>query len=300
MLPAELGSDKLHVWINGELVPAAEAKVSVFDRGLMYGDGVYEGLRVLEGRMIFRLGDHLKRLQGSAKTVAITIPYSMDELKAGLGQVVQASGLVEGHMRVIVTRGVSEPGLDPRRATASTVIIMGYPFSARIRPGAADSGMRGKLAAVRRFPPQVLDPKVKNLNYLNEIMAQLEANAAGADTAIMLGMDGFLAEATAANMFLVRDDSLFTPYPNHCLAGITRATIMDLAREQGIPVAERDLTITDLLTADEAFLVSTAVDVAPLVEVDGRLIGTGKGGPMTESFRKLFGARMMESSTPLF
>lgn len=294
------GLERLWVWVNGELKPAAQATVSVFDRGFLYGDGVFEGLRLLEGGKVFRLGDHLGRLYESARAVGLSVPYPPQELKKGLAEVVGRCGLYEAHLRVVVTRGPAPPGLDPRPARRPTVVLMAYPFAENLRPSRLAGGLRAKLAATRRWSPQALDPKIKCLNYLNEVMAQLEAAATGFDTAILLGEDGFVAEAAAANIFLVRRGRLYTPYPNYCLAGITRAAVMELARTLGLGVEERNLSPADLFNADEVFLTSTAVDIAPVVEIDGRPIGTGEPGPITAGLRERFLEVMSREAEVLF
>lgn len=290
----------LWVWINGELRPAAEAAVSVFDRGLLYGDGVFEGLRLLAASKVFRLRDHLERLYDSARAIGLRVGYSAEELKGAVAGVVRRSGLAEGHLRVVVTRGPAPPGLDPRAARRSTVIVMGYPFGERLRPPHLAGGLRARLASVRRWSPQALDPKIKCLNYLNEILAQLEAAASGFDTAIMLGEDGYLAEASAANIFLVKRNRIYTPYPNYCLAGITRAAVMELAGELGFEVREANLTVAELFNADEVFLTSTAIDIAPVTEVDGRPIGTGEPGPVTKELKERFLQVMLLQAEDLF
>jgi branched-chain amino acid aminotransferase len=294
------GWERLWVWVNGELKAATQAAVSVFDRGFLYGDGVFEGFRLLEGSRVFRLTDHLGRLYESARAIGLSVGYSPEELKAALAEVVRRSGLGEGHLRIVATRGPAPPGLDPRSARRPTVVVMAYPFGENLRPPHLAGGLRAKLAATRRWSPQALDPKVKCLNYLNEILAELEAVVSGFDTAIMLGEDGFLAEAAAANIFLVRRRRLYTPYPNYCLAGITRAAVMELARGCGFEVEERNLTPADLFNADEVFLTSTAVDVAPVVEVDGRPVGTGEPGPVWAELRARFLELMSREAEALF
>jgi len=276
------------VYINGEYRPAQSAAVSVFDHGLMYGDGIFEGISIYEGR-IFRLEQHLRRLRESAKTILLTIPLTTKELESSVIETVRRNRLRNGYVRVIVTRGVGKLGLDPRNCFQPTVIIIpqrpeDYPYIALGRRPA-----RAIVSTFRRTPSFCVPASAKTLNYLNNILAKLQAINAGVDEAIMLDLRGFVSEGTGDNIFIVRHGVIATP-PLHAsiLGGITREVVFEIARTLQIPAEERELTLHDLYNAEEGFLVSTSLEIQPLLEIDGRTVGEGVEGPLTAKIHEKF------------
>ena len=275
------------IYINGELVPEAEAKVSVFDHGLLYGDGVFEGIRSYGGK-VFRMEDHIRRLYESAKSIFLTIPISPDEMVEAIENTLAANSIKDGYVRVVVTRGVGDLGLGPDGCDKPQIIIIAA--SIALYPEELyEQGLEIITSSFIRNNPAALSPRVKSLNYLNNILAKMEAMQAGCIEALMLNHKGEVAECTGDNIFLVRDGTLSTPpLDAGILGGITRQTVIELAREDGIEVAEVPLTKHDVYVADECFLTGTAAEVIAVVKVDGREIGTGKPGPMTLELKKRF------------
>lgn len=265
------------IYIDGKYHPESEAKVSVFDHGLLYGDGVFEGIRAYDG-YVLKLDKHLARLYESAKAINLEIPLSKEEFKEAVLQTIRKNNLKDSYIRVVVTRGRGDLGLDPRKCPKPTIIII-----ASYIPPLYD-GMNAKaiIASTRRNAVTALNPMIKSLNYMNNILAKIEANRASVDEAIMLNQGGTVSEGTGDNLFIVKDGKIVTPPPSAAiLMGITRDIAVQLAREEGIEVTEREITVHELITADEAFMTGTAAEIAPLVEVDGKKIGEGKPGPIT-------------------
>jgi branched-chain amino acid aminotransferase len=277
----------LRVWLNGKLVNEQEAKISVFDHGLLYGDGVFEGIRVYNGR-IFELEAHLKRLFASARAIRLTMPMSQGELTEAINQTVQANGLADGYIRLVVTRGAGTLGLNPFVCKQPQVFIIAatiqfYPQELY------EKGMKVISAATVRNHPLSLPPQVKSLNYLNNILAKIEALDSNVPEAIMYNHYGFVAEASGDNVFIMRAGVLFTPPPEAgALEGITRDVVIRLAGQEKIQVVEKHLTRFDLYVCDEFFLTGTAAEVIGVVEIDGRVIGDGKPGPVTKLLQKRF------------
>lgn len=277
-------------WLNGQLVPLHEARVSVFDHGLLYGDGVFEGIRFYR-RTPFRLDSHLQRLFDSARAVALTIPYSRQELTAAVAETVAAFDGEDGYLRVVVTRGEGPLGIDPKTCGRPTVFVVADQLR-MISPEARALGARTIIAATRRLPPDGLDPRIKSLNYLNHILARIEANHAGVDEAILLNAAGRVAEGTADNVFVVRQGRLLTPPPEEgALAGITREVVLEIAQEAGMAVAVTPLAPYDLYTAEECFLTGTGAELIPVAEVDGRPVGTCPG-PVFQELERRFRAKV--------
>ncbi len=272
------------IYLNGERVPRERAVISVYDHGFLYGDGVFEGLRFYSGR-VFKLREHLERLEESARHIHLVIPGTLDTLANDVEATVLASGMSDGYVRLIVTRGVGNLGLDPRSCPVPQVIIIAdgislYPVEMY------EKGMEIVTASTIRNHPNALNPRIKSLNYLNNILAKLEAIRAGVPEAIMLNHMGEVAECTADNIFVVEKGRLRTPPRNAgILAGITRATVLDLARASGIDTLEETLTRHDVYTSDEMFLTGTGAEIIPVTKVDGRPIGNGLPGPVTRSLR---------------
>lgn len=289
----------LVTYVNGTFVPKDEAKVSVYDHGYLYGDGVFEGIRAYDGR-IFRLEEHLDRLFESARYLMLEIPLSRDALRAAILETVRRSELRDAYVRPVISRGVGDLGLDPRKCkTASVVIIVD---TIRLYPQEAyERGLRAITATTRKIRPDALSPQAKTLNYLNNILARLEANQAGVEEAVMLSADGYVCECSADNLFLVRRGELWTP-PAFLgiLKGVTRGAVMALARELGLPVREPVFTLHDVYTAEECFLTGTGAEVGPVVEVDARPIGPGRPGPTTLRLIRAFRDLVRREGTPVY
>jgi branched-chain amino acid aminotransferase len=268
------------IFMNDRLVPEEEARVSVFDHGLLYGDGVFEGLRSYSGR-VFRLDAHLDRLWDSARAISLEIPLAKDIVAKAVNETLAANKLVDGYVRLLVTRGAGSLGLDPNRTKNPQVIVIADTIS--LYPQEFyDKGLRIVTAATQRVHSAALSPRIKSLNYLNNIMAKLEGLQAGCVEALMLNHKGEVAECTGDNVFVVRSGRLLTPPPDAgILEGITRGAVMELAHAAGIDCHEATLTRYDLYTSDECFLTGTAAEVIPVVEIDGRKVGSGTPGPVT-------------------
>ncbi len=277
------------VFVNGNLVDEAQATVSVFDHGLLYGDGVFEGIRVYGGHA-FRMQEHVERLYESALSIRLTIPMSQDEMAGVVQDTVSANGITDGYVRLVVTRGTGTLGLDLRGTDNPQVIVIAdkitlYP------PELYENGMELVTASTIRNHPAALSPRIKSLNYLNNIIAKSEGTDAGSVEALMLNHKGEVAECTGDNIFIVQNGALRTPPPEAgILVGITRGAVIQLARDEGIPVLETAMERHDIYTADECFLTGTAAEVVAVVKLDGRTIGTGRPGPITERLMEGFRA----------
>ncbi|PYL09110.1 MAG: branched-chain-amino-acid transaminase, partial [Verrucomicrobia bacterium] len=277
----------------------SEAKVSVFDHGLLYGDGIFEGIRFYNGR-VFRLEEHLGRLWDSARSIRLEIPMSVREMTEALLETIRENGLREGYIRLLVTRGVGNLGLNPEQCKRPSVIIIAA--SVTLYPEAMyQKGLTVVTCATRRTNPGALNPAVKSLNYLNNVMARIEANLAGADEALMLNDAGNVAECTADNVFIIKRGHIFTPpITAGALRGITRGIVFEIAAELGLKVVETDITRHDVFIADECFLTGTAAEIIPVIEVDGRRIGTGKPGPIGARMIARFRQLTRETGTPIY
>jgi branched-chain amino acid aminotransferase len=277
----------LKVYINGELHEKDEARISVFDHGLLYGDGVFEGIRAYRGRP-FRRAEHIDRLYASARAITLEIPMTRDQMGEAIDEVLAANGLSDAYIRVVVTRGVGTLGLNPYLCSAPQVIII--TDSIQLYPREYyETGLEVVTASTVRNHPNALSPRIKSLNYLNNILAKIEGIQAGVIEAIMLNASGFVAECTGDNIFVVEGGRVATP-PVHAgiLEGITRQVVFGLAGRLGIAAVERDITRFDLYVADECFLTGTAAEIVPVVRVDNRAIGNGKPGPVTLKLLKEF------------
>lgn len=275
------------VYISGKFVPQEEAKISVFDHGLLYGDGVFEGIRSYGGK-VFRLRQHIARLYESAKAIWLEIPMPQDALCDAVNEAVRVNKIGDGYIRLVVTRGAGTLGLDPNRCSNPQVIIIADAISLYPKE-LYEKGLEIVTVSVQRTHPAALNPRVKSLNYLNNILAKIEGLQAGCIEALMLNHKGEVAECTGDNIFLVRGGVLFTPpLDAGILAGVTRDAVIDLAREEGIDVREISLTKHDVYIADECFLTGTAAEVVPVVKVDSRTIGSGKPGPITRDLENRF------------
>ena len=280
----------LKVYINGELVDKENAKISVFDHGFLYGDGVFEGIRAYNGT-VFKMKEHIDRLYNSAAAIELKVPMSKAEYAAAIEYTLKANGIRDGYVRAVVTRGIGTLGLNPRTCSGASVVIITDSITLYPRE-LYENGLTVITASTLRNHPNALDPRIKSLNYLNSILAKIEGLNAGVEEAIMLNIQGYVAECTGDNIFIVKNGALITPPPSAgVLEGITRRTVMDLAAARGIPVREDNFTRYDLFTADECFLTGTAAELIPVIRIDGRYVADGKPGRMTlqllEDFRKL-------------
>lgn len=286
------------IYINGKFVPAEEATVSVFDHGFLYGDGVFEGIRAYGGR-VFRLEDHVRRLFDSAQAIMLCIPMSQDEMAEAIKETLRKNNLKDAYIRPIVTRGPGDLGLDPNKCCGSTVIIMAVEWGA-MYGNLYEVGLTAVTVTVRRNSPDSTPPNTKSLNYLNNIMAKIEANVKGGNEAIILDSQGRISEGSGDNIFVVKGGRIFTPYTINNLKGITRDAVMELAKSRGIEILERDLGLFDLYTGDEIFVTGTAAEVAPVTKVDGRIIGGGKPGPVTRDLMAAFRELTQTTGTPIY
>ncbi len=277
----------LWVYIDGKYVLKEEAKISVFDHGFLYGDGVFEGIRAYQGR-VFKLDKHLQRLYNSAKAITLKIPLKEEELKEKILETLRRNNLKDAYIRLIVSRGEGDLGLDPEKCPQACVIIITDKI--KIYPEEFyEKGLSVITASTRRNISFTIDPQIKSLNYLNNILAKIEANLGNVSEAIMLNKDGYVAECTGDNIFMVKEETLFTP-PMWVgvLEGITRNVVIELAQKENISVKEKAFSIVSLYTADECFLTGTAAEIIPVTQVDGRVIGKGEAGKITKGLIKRF------------
>ncbi|MCL6521799.1 MAG: branched-chain-amino-acid transaminase [Firmicutes bacterium] len=275
------------IYLDGHFVPVEQAKVSVYDHGFLYGDGIFEGIRMYGGR-VFKLEEHIRRLYHSARVIDLEIPLPPDEMSRVVLETCRRNELDDGYIRLVVSRGAGDLGLDPRKCPRPTVVVI-VDRIALFPESLLEQGLTAVTAATRRTSVDALDARVKSLNYLNSIMAKLEANLAGAHEILMLNREGYVCEGTGDNVFIVRGGTVLTP-PAYLgiLEGITRATVLDLARELGIEAREAVFTRYDVYTADECFLTGTAAEVVPVTTVDGRPVGDGRPGPVTRRLRDAY------------
>ena len=286
------------VYVDGKFYPQSEAKISVFDHGLLYGDGVFEGIRAYSGR-IFKLDRHMDRLFNSAKAIDLKIPHTKEEMAGIIVEACRKNDIHDGYIRPVVTRGPGDLGLDPRKCKrGASVVVIAQP-QINLYGKVYEKGMKVVTSSYRRVPPQSLSPSIKSLNYLNNIMARVEANQYGADEALMLDIHGYVSEATADNFFIVRNHSVTTPWSSTNLPGVTRETILELAPTLGLKAEERLFTLYDVWASDEAFITGTAAEIGPVVEVDGRQIGDGKPGPQTRALMKAYRDLVNSTGTPI-
>lgn len=277
----------LKVYINGQIVPQEEAKISVFDHGLLYGDGVFEGIRAYNGK-IFTLDEHLDRLYDSATAIKLKIPITKAEMADAIKKTMEANNQKDAYIRLVVTRGVGKLGLDPNKCATPQVIIITDTIELYSK-ALYENGLDIVTVTTIRNHFSALDPKIKSLNYLNNILAKIESIQAGAGEALMLNKDGYVAECAGDNIFIYRDNTLLTPPASAgILIGITRNVVMKLATNMGIQVKEELMTRYDLYIADECFLTGTAAEIIPVVKIDGRMVGTGKPGKITLELLKRY------------
>jgi branched-chain amino acid aminotransferase len=288
----------MKVYIDGKFYDPKNAKISVFDHGLLYGDGVFEGIRAYHGR-VFKLKEHIERLFYSAKAILLELPLSHAQLMKAVVETCRKNKLRDGYIRLVVTRGIGTLGLNPNRCKNPAVVIIAdkiqlYPQEMYER------GMAIVTVPTTRNLHNAVNPAIKSLNYLNNILAKIEANIAGVEEAIMLNSEGYVAECTGDNLFIIKNGAMFTPpLSAGALYGITRGVVIDMAREAGMVVSEPNLTRYDLFNADECFLTGTGAELIPVTKIDGRVIGTGKPGPMTRSLVERYHALTRVSGEPI-
>lgn len=288
----------MKVYIDGSFYSEEEAKISVFDHGLLYGDGVFEGIRAYNGR-VFKLEEHIDRLFDSAKAIWLEIPMSREEVVRAVVETLRVNGLQEGYVRLVVTRGVGNLGLSPTRCKRPSIFIIAATLE--LYPERCyREGLKVVTASTQRMSPAALNPAIKSLNYLNNVLAKIEGLQAGAEEVLMLNGQGYVAECSGDNVFVIKNGLMFTP-PVYAgaLGGITRRVIFDLAEEAGVLLREVQLTRYDLYVADEIFLTGTGAEVIPVVELDGRKIGTGQPGPISQKMIAAFRQLTASTGTPI-
>lgn len=279
----------LKIYLDGKLVDKAEATVSVFDHGLLYGDGVFEGIRAY-GSLVFKLKEHVERLYESAHTLMLTIPLAREQMVQAVVDTLKANNLTDAYIRLVVTRGVGDLGLDPRKCARATIFIIADKIALYPKE-IVEKGLPLVTVATVRNHVEALNPQLKTLNYLNNILAKIEAINAGVNEAILLNAQGYVTECTGENIFYVKGNGLVTPPPYvGILKGITRQTVMELAKKMGMDVSEEVFTRHDLYTADEVFLTGTAAEIIPVSKIDNRSIGDGKPGKRTKKLLEAFHA----------
>jgi branched-chain amino acid aminotransferase len=289
----------MKIYIDGKYYDERNARISVFDHGLLYGDGIFEGIRAYNGR-VFKLKEHIDRLFCSAKSILLNLPLAHADIMAAIVETCRRNKLRDGYIRLVVTRGPGTLGLNPNRCKSPSVIIIAgkiqlYP------PELYQQGMEIVTVPTTRNLHSALNPAIKSLNYLNNILAKIEANNAGCEEAIMLNAEGFVAECTGDNIFIVKEGHLLTPpLSAGALYGITRRVVMDLAAESGVKVSETNLTRYDLFNADECFVTGSAAELMPVVKIDGRVIGAGTPGPVTGNLMTQYHALTKASGQPIY
>jgi branched-chain amino acid aminotransferase len=285
------------VYAAGKVGPAGGAGVSVFDHGLLYGDGIFEGIRAYNGR-VFKLERHIERLFDSAKAIRLEIPASRDGVADLVLETCRRNDVVDGYIRLVVTRGAGDLGIDPRSCPRAEIIVIAKQVRA-LYGQPPSQGVTLVTSALRRHAPDVLSPSIKSLNYLNNVLARIEANDRGADEALFLDHNGYVAEATVDNFFIVVDRTLVTPPTATNLKGITRETVLELAADLGIRTEERYFTLFDVWTAREAFMCGTMAEIVPVAVVDGREIGGGGTGPTTARLKTAYDRTVRSTGTPI-
>jgi len=286
------------IYLDGKYLPEAQAKVSVFDHGLLYGDGVFEGIRAYNGK-VFRLKEHVDRMYDSAKTLDIKPPISKDEMIEAICEVLKRNNLRDAYIRPIITRGVGDLGLDPRKCKKASAIVIAVTWGA-MYGDLYEKGLKAITVSVRRNPPECLPPNVKSLNYLNNILAKIEANYKGGDEAIFFDTNGYVAEGSGDNLYVIKNGEILTPHTLNNLRGVTRMVVLEIAQSLGITVKEQNLGYFDLYTADELICSGTAAEIAPITWVDGRVVGSGKPGPVTRQLMEAFHAVTKKEGYPVF
>jgi len=283
-----MAKEERFIYIDGKFYPKSDAKISVYDHGLLYGDGVFEGIRAYDG-VVFRLNEHIDRLYTSEHTIMLDIPVSKEEMQRIVLDTLKKNKLKEAYIRLIVTRGIGDLGLDPKKCPKPSIIVITEPTIVLHSKEMKEKGITTMITWVKRDSVDATSHEVKSLNYLNNVLAKIESNFAGMDEAICLDQSGFVCEGTAENVFIVKDGKVITPPTSTgALRGITRTAVITLAEKLGYIIVERNITPNELFTADEVFLTGTAAEITPVREVNKRVIGSGKPGPVTKRLMQEF------------
>ncbi len=285
------------IYVNGEYLPENEAKISLYDHGFLYGDGVFEGIRAYNGR-VFRLNDHVDRLYDSARAIALNIPLTKEEMVEAILETLRRNNYKDAYIRPIVTRGDGDLGLDPLKCPHQNIFIVTVEWGA-MYGDLYEKGLTAVTVGIRRNRSDTIPPNIKSLNYLNNVLAKIEANEKGGDEAVILDTNGFISEGSGDNIFTVKNDIIYTPPTINNLKGITRAATIELAKKNNYTMVETDLGLFDLYTADEIFVTGTAAEIAPITKIDGRIIADGKPGPTTQHLMKEFVKLRDAEGTPI-
>ncbi len=288
----------MFVYINGEFVPESEAKISVFDHGFLYGDGVFEGIRAYNGK-VFKLWEHMDRMYDCARVIKLKIPLSKEEFVNAILETLRKNNLKDAYIRPIVTRGVGDLGLNPDICRNPQVIIITKPWGA-MYGDLYEKGLKAVTVTVRRNAIDSLPPNIKSLNYLNNVLAKIEANAKGGDEAIFLDHNGYVSEGSGDNIFIVKNGVVYTPPTLNNLRGITRAVTIEIIERLGIPFKETNLGLFDLYSADEMFVTGTAAEICPITVIDGREVGDGKPGEITRKLMQEFRKVAESEGVPIY
>lgn len=286
-----------YIYIDGSFYTKENAKISVYDHGLLYGDGVFEGIRAYNGR-VFRLDQHIDRMYDGAKAICLTPPLSKKQMKEAILDTLRKNKLKDAYIRPIITRGVGNLGLDPRKCPKAGVIVIAETWGA-MYGDLYEKGLTGVSVSVRRNAPEALPTNIKSLNYLNNILAKIEANEKGGDEAIIFDIRGNISEGSGDNIFIIKNGRILTPFVQYNLNGITRGAVFEICEKLKIPMIEANLGYFDLYTADELFVTGTAAEIAPMTNVDGRVIGDGKPGPITKKLMKAYTKLTRTTGTPI-
>jgi branched-chain amino acid aminotransferase len=287
----------LLIYFNGKFVPKNEARTSIYDHGFLYGDGVFEGIRAYNGR-VFRLDEHIDRLYDSAKAIDLKIPLTKAEMIKAIIETLKKNNLKDAYIRPIVSRGDGDLGLDPRKCAKPNIFIITQEWGA-MYGDLYEKGLTAITVGVRRNASEAMPPNIKSMNYLNNILAKIEANAKGGDEAIMFDIHGNISEGSGDNIFIIKNNRILTPPTMNNLRGITRAAAIELAKKEGIEVLEINIGLFDLYTADEIFVTGTAAEIAPIAKVDGRLVADGKPGNITKKLMSDFKKLTKTEGTPI-
>jgi branched-chain amino acid aminotransferase len=286
------------IYIDGKFYTKENAKISVYDHGLLYGDGVFEGIRAYNGR-VFRLDEHLDRMYDGAKAICLQPILSKQEMKEAILETLRRNELKDAYIRPLFTRGVGNLGLDPNRCPKSSVIIIAEYWGA-MYGDLYEKGLTGVTVSVRRNAPEALPTNIKSLNYLNNIFAKIEANVKGGDEAIIFDVRGNISEGSGDNIFIIKKGKIFTPFVQYNLNGITRACVFEIAEKLKVPIIEANLGYFDLYTADEVFVTGTAAEICAMTKIDGRIVNDGKPGPITRKFMEEYKILTTTTGTPIY
>jgi branched-chain amino acid aminotransferase len=286
-----------YIYIDGKFYEKDDAKISVYDHGLLYGDGVFEGIRAYNGK-VFRLDEHIDRMYDGAKAIMLEPPLTKEQMKKVIIDTLKKNKLKDAYIRPIITRGRGDLGLDPRKCPKPSVVVIAVTWGA-MYGDLYEKGLTGVSVSVRRNAAEALPTNIKSLNYLNNILAKIEANLKGGDEAIIFDTRGNLSEGSGDNIFIIKGGKIFTPYVQQNLNGITRACVFELCAKMKVPIVEQNLGYFDMYTADEVFVTGTAAEIAPMTRIDGRVIADGKPGPITRKMMKAYSKLTHETGTPI-